>query len=90
MSDWYSLLRPPYIYLILGVISFFAAVVWTCTGRARTRFQGWVYPSKEPTQFWWVVAMYYLGGVLFMANFCIRSTDFQTELIGIRQNSIQA
>jgi RsiW-degrading membrane proteinase PrsW (M82 family) len=69
MPAWFSLLRPPYIDLILGVILFSAAVVWTCTGKARTRFSGWVYRAAEPTQFWWVVAMYFLGGVLFIGIF---------------------
>jgi hypothetical protein len=64
--DLYSLLRPPYIFLLLGCVSFCAAVVWTCIGKARTRFYGWVYRTGEPTQFWLVVAVYYLGGVLFI------------------------
>jgi hypothetical protein len=69
MPEWNSPIRSPYYFLVLGVISFFAAVVWTCTGKARTRFQGWVYRTEEPTQFWWVVAMYYLGGALFIGIF---------------------
>ena len=69
MPDLPSLLRPPYIYLILGVISFSAAVVWTSIGKAWTRFYGWVYRAKEPKQFWLVVALYYLGGVFFIGIF---------------------
>jgi len=45
---------PPYIFLILGGASFCAAVVWTCIGKARTRFQGWVYRAQEPVVFWLV------------------------------------
>ena len=45
-------LRSPYLFLILGIISFSLAVVWTCIGKARTRFQGWVYRAEEPNQFW--------------------------------------
>jgi hypothetical protein len=66
MPDLYYLLRPPYIFLILGVISFSAAVVWTYTGKAWVRFDGWVYRAKEPKWFWWEVALYYLVGVLFI------------------------
>ena len=44
---------PQYIYLILGLIS----------------FSGWVYRAIEPRQFWWVVAMYYVGAVLFIGIF---------------------
>ena len=69
MPDWYS----HYIFLTLGVISFSAAVVWTCTGKARTRFHGWVYRAKEPDVFWWVVAIYYLAGVLFIGTFLYES-----------------
>jgi hypothetical protein len=65
-------LRPPYIFLILGALSFSAAVVWTCIGKARTRYSGWVYRAKEPTQFWWVVAIYYLSSVLFIGTFLYR------------------
>ena len=68
MPDCYS----HYIYLVLGVIAFCAAVVWTCTGKARTRFHGWVYRAEEPTTFWWVVATYYLGGVFFIGIFLLR------------------
>jgi hypothetical protein len=65
----HSLLRQPDIYLILAVISFSAAVVWTYIGKAWTRFYGWVYRAEEPTGFWWVVAVYFLGGVLFIGLF---------------------
>jgi hypothetical protein len=69
MPDMHIVLRPPYIYLILGVSSFSAGVVWTCIGKARARFSGWVYRAKEPTEFWWLVALYYLGSVLFIGTF---------------------
>jgi len=65
MAYW-NLQLPPSILLILGVISFCAAVVWTCTGKARTRSHGWVYRAREPIVFWVVVATYYLGGLLFV------------------------
>jgi hypothetical protein len=69
MPDLHSLLRPPYIYLIFAIVSFSAAVVWTCTGKALVRFRGWVYRAEEPNRFWWEVAMYYLGGVFFIGVF---------------------
>jgi hypothetical protein len=69
MSDWHSLLRPPYIFLMVGCFLFAAALVWTCIGKARTRFQGWVYCAEEPVVFWLVVVTYYLGGVLFIGLF---------------------
>jgi RsiW-degrading membrane proteinase PrsW (M82 family) len=69
MPDLHSLLRPPYIYLILGAISFSGAVVSTCTGKSWGRFGGFVYRAEEPNQFWWLVAVYFLGGVLFIGIF---------------------
>ncbi len=68
MPDWYSLLRPPYIYLIFGVTFFSLGVVSICTGKASARYS-WVYRTQEPTLFWWVVAIYYLVGVLFIGIF---------------------
>ena len=69
MPDLHSLMRPPYIYLILAIVFFSAAVVWTCTGKAWIRFHGWVYRAEEPNRFWLEVAAYFLGGVLFIGLF---------------------
>jgi hypothetical protein len=66
MSDLNS---PPYIFLILGVLSISAAAVFTCTGKAWVRFHGWVYRAKEPGWFWWEVALDYLIGVCFVGYF---------------------
>jgi hypothetical protein len=67
MADWWS----HYIYLILGVISFSGAVISTYTGKTRGRFTGWVYRAKEPDVFWFAVAVYYVGGVLFIGGFLL-------------------
>jgi cell division protein FtsW (lipid II flippase) len=70
MPDWWHVpIRSPYLFLILGIISFSLAVVWTCIGKARTRFHGWVYRAEEPNQFWFQVALYYLVGVGFIGYF---------------------
>jgi hypothetical protein len=62
-------MRPPYFFLILGITSILAAVVFTCTGKVWVRFNGWVYRAKEPGWFWWDVALYYLVGVWFVGYF---------------------
>lgn len=59
--------NPPYILLILGLASLFAAVVSVCTGK--TYFRGLVYRAKDPSEFWWIVTVYFLGGVLFIGIF---------------------
>lgn len=69
MPDWDTLLSPPYIRLIFGVISFSAGVASTCTGKAWGRYGGWAYRAKEPTQFWLTVALYYLFGVGLIGYF---------------------
>jgi hypothetical protein len=72
MHDLYSLLRPPYLNLILGLISFSAAMVWTCTGKAWIRFHGWVYRAEEPNRFWLEVVAYYLIAAVFIGVFLHR------------------
>jgi len=67
MPEWYS----QYIYLILGIISFSGAAISTYTGKTRATFAGWVYRDKEPIAFWWVVAVYYSAGVLFIGIFVL-------------------
>lgn len=76
MSDLNSLLRPPHIFLILGVVSISAAAVFTWTGKVWVRFNGWVYRAKEPGWFWWQVALYYFVGVCFVGYFFSMVRDF--------------
>ena len=69
MFELSRLLRPPYIFLILGVISIFAAAIFACTGKVWVRFNGWVYRAKEPRSFWGEVAAYLLVGLCFIGYF---------------------
>jgi len=75
MPDLNSLLRPPNVFLILGVLSISAAAVFTCTGKVWVRFKGWIYRGKEPGWFWWNVALYYLVGVCFVGCFLYRISN---------------
>jgi hypothetical protein len=67
--DLSSILEPPRIFLILGVISIIAAVVWISTGKVWVRFNGWVYRAKEPKWFWWQVVLYSIIGIFFIGCF---------------------
>ena len=67
MPDWYS----QYICLILGIISFSGAVASAYAGKTWVPSFGWVYRAKEPNVFWWVVAIYYLAGALFIGTFLL-------------------
>ncbi len=64
-----SQISSQYNYLILGIVAFSAAVVWTCIGKARTARHGWVYRAHEPFDFWFTVAIYFLTGVLSIGMF---------------------
>jgi hypothetical protein len=69
MLDLFSLLRPPHIFLILGVISLCVGVISTCTGVSWARYGHVIYRTKEPRQFWEDVATCYLIGVCFIGYF---------------------
>jgi hypothetical protein len=70
MADWNSPISSPYYFLIVGVISFSAAVISTCTGKTYGKYgRGLASRAKEPTDFWWTVAIYYIGGFCFIGYF---------------------
>jgi hypothetical protein len=56
-------------FLLLGGICLVVAVVSTCSGKALTRGQGFVARAEEPGTFWWLVAMWYIGGILLIGSF---------------------
>jgi hypothetical protein len=68
MTGWWS----QYYYLIIGVFFFAGAVVSTAAGKTSARTGRWIYRAKEPSTFWWVVAMYYLGALFFVALYLAR------------------
>jgi hypothetical protein len=69
LPDLDSLLKPTHMYVVLGIIFFSAAVASTCAGKTYGQYGGWAYRIKEPAKFWWAVAAYYLGGILFFGMF---------------------
>lgn len=69
MPELYSLLGPPYVLLIFGVISLGVGVVSTCMGVTVARYGRVIYRAKEPRQFWEIVATFYLIGICFIAYF---------------------
>jgi hypothetical protein len=56
MTRW----RSQYIYLTLAAIFFGIAVVSTFAGKTLTRSGGGLYRAKDPSDFWWSVAFYYI------------------------------
>lgn len=61
--------RPPHIFLTLGILSIAAATVFTSTGKVWVRVSGWIYRDREPRWFWYEVALYYLVGACFVGYF---------------------
>ena len=62
LADAFWLLKPPYGFFTFGMLVLFLAVVYTITGKAYVRFQGWAYRAKEPKRYWGEVVTYYLLG----------------------------
>jgi hypothetical protein len=66
---------PPYAWLLLGIFTVVMAVVATCTGEAWSRGCV-VYRAKKPVEFWFVVAIYYVGGVFLIGYFLFEVYGF--------------
>ena len=64
-----ALLNPKFPYLMIGVVSLAAAVVFTCTGKAYGRFGVSASRAKEPAPFWWSIAILYLSAVVFIGTY---------------------
>jgi hypothetical protein len=67
--DHYSyLIDRQHRFLLIGMVVLLLAVVFTLTGES---VQGWGLPivsrAEEPKRFWWAVALFYLGGIFFIA-----------------------
>jgi len=70
------LLNPKFIYLILGVVFLSAAVVSTWAGKTYSGYGGWATRAKEPTQFWWAIAILYLSAALFIGTYLYEAYEF--------------
>lgn len=66
MPDWRG--NPPFGWFVSGVVFLALAVGGTLTGVALAG-GGRVYRAEESKQFWWLIALYYLGGVGFIGHF---------------------
>jgi hypothetical protein len=69
MSDPFWLLRPPYCFITVGIFILLLALVYTYTGKAYIRFQGWVNRAEQPKRYWAEVTTYYFLGFGFIALF---------------------
>ena len=68
--DHYSyLIDEQHRFLLIGIVLLVIAVVFTLAGETLERGYGMVDRAEEPNRFWWNVAMFYLGGLLFIGVF---------------------
>jgi uncharacterized membrane protein YedE/YeeE len=57
------LLNPKFPYLMIGALFLAAVVASVCTGKTFGRSGGVASRAKEPTQFSWGVAIYFLAAI---------------------------
>jgi hypothetical protein len=69
MANWNMPISSRHYYLAVGLILILVAVVSTLTGKTYARYVGWASRVKEPTDFWWGVAIYFVGGLCFIGYF---------------------
>jgi hypothetical protein len=53
---------------LLGFLFLIVAGISLCTGKTVTRGQGLVSRAKEPKTFWFIVALSFLSGTLFLSQ----------------------
>jgi hypothetical protein len=74
MHHMNSLVNQSFIYVILGVIFILIASVSICVGKTLGRFGVSASRTTQPTQFWWGVVLYFLGGIfcicIWLRSFC--------------------
>jgi hypothetical protein len=75
MDHFSYLITAPYYYLLFSAPFLVYAVISTYTGKTLTRFGNRVYRAEEPSEFWWNVALYYLGGILFIGVFLYKVSN---------------
>jgi hypothetical protein len=53
---------------LLGFLLLIVAGISICAGKTLTRGQGLVSRAKEPTTFWFIVAISFLAGIVFLSQ----------------------
>jgi hypothetical protein len=67
MDHFSYLIDRQHRFLLIGIVLLLMAVAFTLTGETLERGYGMVDRADEPKRFWWDVAMFYLGGIFFIA-----------------------
>jgi hypothetical protein len=61
----YFIIEPSHL---LGFLFLIVAGISMCTGKTLTRGQGLVSRAKEPKTFWFIVAIFFLAGIVFLSQ----------------------
>jgi energy-coupling factor transporter transmembrane protein EcfT len=74
--DRYSyLIDRQHRFLLIGIVLLLVASVFTLTGESLERYGRMVSRAEEPTRFWWNVAMFYGGGIFFIALYLYNNSN---------------
>jgi hypothetical protein len=69
-------LMGPRGWLISGLFLLFLAVGGTLTGGTLARYGQIVNRAEDPKEFWWTIAIYFLGGICFIGYFLYKVYGF--------------
>jgi hypothetical protein len=67
MDPFSYLIDRQHRFLLIGIIVLVIAVIFTLAGESLERYGRMVSRAETPKRYWWNVAMYYLGGIFFVA-----------------------
>jgi len=61
--------------LLVGIILLVIAVVFTLAGESLEFLGRRVSRAEEPKRFWWDVALFYLGGIFYIALYLFNTSN---------------
>jgi len=66
-------------FLLIGIVLFVIAAVFTLTGESLERGGPMVTRADEPKRFWWNVAMFFGGGIFFYCALLVQQIKTETR-----------
>jgi hypothetical protein len=62
-------------FLLIGIVVLVTATMFTLTGQSLEPYGRMVNRAEEPKRFWGNVAMFYLGGIFFIALYFFQNSN---------------
>jgi H+/Cl- antiporter ClcA len=75
MDHFSYLIDRQHRFLLIGIIVLVIAVIFTLSGESLERYGRMVSRAEEPKRFWWSIAMFYLGGIFFIALYLYQNSN---------------